>query len=233
MIIENLYTLSYDLKSPLIYLSKDNYTEGMKVNRVLQFSEGDGLSKSFNLRPLCSKYDVNSLFLDFYYNNKKRNSKNIALPNLSKNSLINFYLDEDINFQISKIVNKKLQDKDILISLALDNDEAVDVMQWGSAKTMYINTEYIEKRDIYPLSLFNGAEFFAKKKVKRIISNFANGYITIKDKEGRNCQNMPLSLLMYNYKNEEIWLRDYEINIYESFITFNEEPQNFLLTFYY
>lgn len=233
MIIENLYTLSYNLNNPLIYLNKDNYTEGLKVNRVLQFNSGDGLSKSFNYRTLCDSSEVASLFLDFYFSDKKRNCKNVSLLNLSRESLIDFYLDEDINFQVSKLVNKKPVDKDVLISLMLDNNTAIDVFNWNNATQMKINATEFGIRDVYPLSLFGGAEFLAKKRVKRIISNFADGYITLKDKEGRTCSNMPLSLLLYNYKNEEVWLRDYAINIYESYITFCGEPTNFMLYFYY
>lgn len=230
MIVENFYSLSYSLQSPIVYLAKDNVTTDFNVNRVMAFG-ADSVSRSFNLRSLIGEADFDYLFLDAFYANKERSCKNIAFYNLHETSLVNFYLQDELNYQISRIVAKKTFDKDVILSLLLDNQDAVNLLSYTSVYNARIHTD--GSRDTYMLSDFN-LQFIEKKKIKKITSDFGDGFITLQDRSGRIIFYMPLSLLNFALKNEEVLLRDYDINIYESYITLcDNSAHDINLTFYY
>lgn len=230
MLIENFYSVSYSVKEPFVYLNRENFTDDMNVNRVIQINKGD-IDTSFNYRDLISDIESQNLFLDLFYNDKDKCVKNIAFPNLSKNSLVKFYIDNNINFQVSKIVCKKQYDKDVIIALLLDS---TDKGEYDLRYTSNYNVKINPLQDgTYKLSEFH-SDLLSKIRVKKIITDIPNCYLTLKADNRRVCNNIPSSLLRLDFKNEEVFFNNYQINIFESYLTLNESTdKEYNLTFFY
>ena len=230
MVIENFYSVSYSLKEPFVYLSRETFTDDMNVNRVMQFNKDD-VSSSFNLHDLATSTESQNLFLDLYYKDKDKCVKNIAFENLSRTSLVKFFLDNNLNFQVSKIVCKKQYDKDIIIALLLDSTDKCEYdLRYTSNYNVRIKPTV---EGVFPLSSYH-TDLLNRIKVKKITTDIPNCYLTLKADNRRVCNNIPSSLLHLDFKNEEVFFNNYIINIFESAITFNEATdREYNITFYY
>lgn len=229
MLIDNLYSLSYSLREAFTYLAKESFTDDLKVNRVLAFTSQD-VSNSFNNHTLISSADIDYLFLDLFYKDKDKCNKNIAFRNLTKDSLVKFYVEDNLNFQISKIVAKKTLNKDVIISLLFDAKEKVQVLDYSNTYNVRIPAL---QAGTYAFSDFL-TEQLSEIKVKKITTDIPSAYLTISADNQRVCNNIPSSLLFFNFKNEDVRFNDYCINIYESYLTLMADTNTIHnITFYY
>lgn len=223
MLIDNYYSISYNLRESFTYLFRENFADDMKVNRFVYFDKND-VEKSFNGRDLIEREESQNLFLDLYYKDKDKCVKNIAFYNFGRESLTKFYVDNNINFQISKIVAKKQYNKDVLFALLLDNrDNGVFDIAYSSNYNVRIKPL---SAGVYSLSDFK-SDLLSKISVKRIVADIPNCYITLKADNQRVANNIPCSLLKLDFKNEEVFFNNYKINIYESFITLLENTDKY------
>lgn len=212
-----------------VYLAKESFTDYLRVNRVLAFSSGD-IPSSFNSHVLVSDSDIDYLYLDLFYADKDKCNKNIAFRNLTKESLVKFYLADTLNFQISKIVSKKRLAGDVIVSLLFDADEKVQNYSYSNTYNVRIPAL---NAGTYALSDFL-TEQLSHIAVKKITTDIPSAYLTLNADNQRVCNNIPSSLLFLDFKNEEVLFNDYRINIYESYLNIIENTNtSHNITFYY
>ena len=238
MIIQNFDIVFMSVVSGIAsFFPKDRIFVGKQIDKVIAFSSED-ITANLAGQSVISISNLNYLFLSLYSSEKHKIFKNFSLSNILPDSNISVDINTALDYDLTRvdvIYNDSILSNTVVpIGVVYTTETKQETIPTNNVYSINIKTSPTTYK--YKLSDFGGWALRGQKIRRITVKGETNALLTIRDKNGKNINKMPLSLLVSFLTTDIIYLDNLDIDFENSFIEipFGFEISNDIeLTFYF